>query len=102
MKRYPGIKVTEVVKQIAKLWQALSKEEKNAYKEAAKNGIIIGISYTGIDKERYEREVQNLTMSDQKVSRPKKPMTPYMIFVREVRIKFRRDHNFFIDKTKSC
>lgn len=38
MKQTPGIKVTEVVKQIAKLWQSLSKEEKLRYKEAAKKG----------------------------------------------------------------
>ena len=38
MSKYPGIKVTDVVKHIAKLWQSLSKEEKTEYKEAAKNG----------------------------------------------------------------
>lgn len=38
MVQCPGIKVTEVVKQIAKLWQSLSKEEKLRYKEAAKKG----------------------------------------------------------------
>ena len=38
MKQNPGIKVTEVVKQIAKLWQSLSKEEKQRYKELAKQG----------------------------------------------------------------
>lgn len=38
MKQNPGIKVTEVVKQIAKLWQSLSKDEKQRYKEAAKQG----------------------------------------------------------------
>ena len=38
MKRHPGIKVTEVVKQIAKLWQAIPADEKNHYKEAAKKG----------------------------------------------------------------
>jgi hypothetical protein len=36
MVQNPGIKVTEVVKQIAKLWQSLTKEEKLRYKEAAK------------------------------------------------------------------
>jgi len=38
MRQNPGIKVTEVVKQIAKLWQGLSKDEKQRYKEAAKEG----------------------------------------------------------------
>ncbi len=40
MRVNPGIKVTEVVKQIAKLWQSLSKEEKQNYKEAAKQGKL--------------------------------------------------------------
>ena len=38
MRMNPGIKVTEVVKQIAKLWQSLTKEEKQHFKEAAKLG----------------------------------------------------------------
>jgi len=38
MKQNPGIKVTEVVKQIARMWQSLSKEEKLRYKEIAKMG----------------------------------------------------------------
>lgn len=38
MRLNPGIKVTEVVKQIAKLWQALTKEDKLKYKEMAKMG----------------------------------------------------------------
>lgn len=38
MKQNPGIKVTEVVKQIAKMWQALSKDDKLRYKELAKMG----------------------------------------------------------------
>lgn len=57
MKRCPGIKVTEVIKQIAKLWQALSKEEKNQFKEAAKTGKNNYESYIGIDKERFEKEL---------------------------------------------
>jgi hypothetical protein len=40
MRMNPGIKVTEVVKQIAKLWQSLTKEEKQHYKEAAKLGMF--------------------------------------------------------------
>lgn len=38
MRKNPGIKVTEVVKQIAKMWQALPQDEKLYYKEAAKRG----------------------------------------------------------------
>ena len=38
MRQNPGIKVTDVVKQIAKMWQSLSKEEKQRCKELAKEG----------------------------------------------------------------
>lgn len=83
MKTHPGIKVTDVVKQIAKLWQALSKEEKVRYKEFAKLGKIT-ISQLLIDKERYSKELKELTLCNKSIPRPKKPLTPYMLFVREV------------------
>ena len=38
MRQNPGIKVTEVVKQIARMWQSLTKEEKLRYKDLAKLG----------------------------------------------------------------
>ena len=38
MRQNPGIKVTEVVKQIASMWQSLTKDEKARYKELAKLG----------------------------------------------------------------
>jgi len=38
MRRNPGIKVTEVVKQIASMWQSLTKDEKIRFKELAKLG----------------------------------------------------------------
>ena len=38
MRQNPGIKVTEVVKQIASMWQSLTKDEKIRYKELAKLG----------------------------------------------------------------
>ena len=38
MRENPGIKVTEVVKQIARMWQSLTKEDKLRYKELAKQG----------------------------------------------------------------
>jgi len=100
MLQTPGIKVTEVVKQIAKLWQCLSKEEKQRYKEAAKKGrssftskfsykifpskISSFLTHFYLDKERYLRELKELTKSNKTVNKPKKPLTPYMIFVREV------------------
>lgn len=41
MRQNPGIKVTEVVKQIARMWQSLTKEDKLKYKELAKQGNIL-------------------------------------------------------------
>lgn len=41
-------------------------------------------------------------MSNKKVNKPKKPMTPYMIFVREVRLIFFYIAITIIDKTKGC
>lgn len=48
--KYPGIKVTEVVKMIAKEWQKLSKQQRQKYKEAAKR-----------DKERFSHELTQLS-----------------------------------------
>ena len=38
LRRNPLSKVTEVVKEIAKCWGEMSKEDKHKYKEAAKRG----------------------------------------------------------------
>ena len=38
-----------------------------------------------IDKERYLQELKALTKCDKNLEKPKKPLTPYMLFVREVR-----------------
>jgi len=97
MRQNPGIKVTEVVKHIAKLWQILTKEEKQKYKEAAKHGKlkfwkltirILTISLDKLDKERYASELKDLTHSNKSLNKPKKPLTPYMLFVREVNYHF--------------
>ena len=72
-----GIKVTEIVKIIAKEWGLLSKKQKNIYKDQAK-----------MDKLRYENELNQLSLGrvgDVTPMKPKKPLTPYMIFVRETR-----------------
>jgi hypothetical protein len=37
-----------------------------------------------LDKERYSRELNELTRSNKILNKPKKPLTPYMLFVREV------------------
>ena len=41
MKGDPTMKVTDVVKEIAKLWQLLSKQEKQLYKLDAKIGKLL-------------------------------------------------------------
>ena len=41
LKRSPRAKVTEVVKEIAKCWRALSKEERMPYKECARKGKLL-------------------------------------------------------------
>lgn len=100
-----GIKVTEVVKLIAKEWRQMTKQQKAKYKELAK-----------MDKIRFEKELNEITTlnssnvlasDDQRhhmshcyatmsevleeneeniaPNKPKKPLTPYMIFVRETR-----------------
>lgn len=37
-----------------------------------------------VDKERYTKELKELTRSNKTLTKPKKPLTPYMLFVREV------------------
>jgi hypothetical protein len=37
-----------------------------------------------LDKERYIKELKELTRSNKTLNKPKKPLTPYMLFVREV------------------
>ena len=40
LKRNPMAKVTEVVKEIAKCWKVLTKDDRQKYKEAAKKGMV--------------------------------------------------------------
>ena len=64
---------------IAKEWQKLQKQQKQKYKEAAKR-----------DKERFSQELTQLsTVNDQTLlyQMPKKPLTAYMFFVRETRVR---------------
>lgn len=42
-----------------------------------------------IDKERYFSELRDLTRCNKTIDKPKKPLTPYMLFVREVRFSFK-------------
>lgn len=74
LKRNPTAKVTEVVKEIAQSWGLLTKEDRQKYKEAAKK-----------DKERYEKELRSLESFSEKLKKPKKCLSAYMIFVKETR-----------------
>ena len=65
--------VTEVVKEIARRWKLLNPEEKQPYKELAKE-----------DKKRYQAEMRQLSTTDG-LNPPKKPLTPYMLFVKKYR-----------------
>lgn len=76
MRRNPLSKVTEVVKEIAKCWGVMGKEEKHKYKEAAKR-----------DKERYWSELKALDSLSKNLYKPKKCLSAYMIFVKETRPK---------------
>jgi hypothetical protein len=79
----PGLKVTEVVKLIAAEWRKMNKQEKSRFKDLAKE-----------DKLRFQTELNQLKTLDGRqpddshqlqLERPKKPLTPYMLFVRETR-----------------
>jgi len=37
-----------------------------------------------LEKERYAKELIELTKGSKTLTKPKKPLTPYMLFVREV------------------
>ncbi len=82
-KKYKGLKVTEVVKMIAKEWQKLTKTQRQKYKDAAKR-----------DKERFSQELAKLSrVNDQTLlyQMPKKPLTAYMFFVRQTRVRVAKE-----------
>lgn len=74
LSRDPTKKVTEVVSEIAKCWRSLSKQDRVPYKEQARK-----------DKERYEKQLKELQGISSGIKRPKKCLSAYMIFVKEVR-----------------
>jgi hypothetical protein len=83
--------VTEVVKEIAQCWGVLSKEDKQKYKDQARKGRILSFFYIHsnynnifLDKERYEKELRSLESYSEKLRKPKKCLSAYMIFVKEV------------------
>ena len=83
LKRNPLAKVTEVVKEIAQCWGFLSKEDKQKYKDSARKGEIFCTNFD-IDKERYEKELRSLESYSENLKKPKKCLSAYMIFVKEV------------------
>ena len=72
----PKAKVTEVVREIARCWSLMSKEDRMGYKLEAKR-----------DKERYEKELKCLENQSSEIKKPKKCLSAYMIFVKETRPK---------------
>jgi hypothetical protein len=74
LKANPTARVTEVVKEIARCWSQLNKEQRVQYKEAAKK-----------DKERYEIDLKCLQQYSKDLKKPKKCLSAYMIFVKETR-----------------
>lgn len=68
---------------IAKEWQKLNKQQRQKYRDAAKR-----------DKERYSQELVKLSrVNDQTLlyQMPKKPLTAYMFFVRQTRVRIARE-----------
>ena len=68
------MKVTDIVREIAKEWSKLSKEDRVRFKELAKK-----------DKDRYHQEIKTLSYYSDTLRKPKKCLTAYMIFVKETR-----------------
>jgi len=81
LRKDPLTKVTAVVKEIARCWGLMSKEEKQKYKEAAKR-----------DKDRYDNELKNLDKYSKNLHKPKKCLSAYMIFVKETRPKIVKEN----------
>lgn len=52
-----------------------------------------------LDKERYEKELRSLESYSEKLKKPKKCLSAYMIFVKEV---FYINIIIFLDKTINC
>lgn len=73
----------QLMKEIGRLWKSISESEKSWYQSMAAK-----------DKERYKKEMEEMQrlkekhkMNDNELKRPKKCLSSYMIFVREVRTK---------------
>lgn len=79
-------KITDTVKNIASAWQRLSAKDRQKYHNAARQGkSYLFYKNYGSDRKRYEHETQLLNR--QNLRKPKKCLSAYMIFVREVSSK---------------
>ena len=77
-----------MVKEIAKCWRALTKDQKIPFKEAARKGkFYFYITNEIIDKERYDKALKQLEGKSENLHKPKKCLSAYMIFVKETRPK---------------
>jgi hypothetical protein len=84
----PSATTPELMKEIGRLWKSISEKEKSWYQKMAAK-----------DKERYKKEMDRMQklkekhkMSDCELKRPKKCLSSYMIFVREVRAKVTEEY----------
>ena len=85
--RNPTATTPELMKEIGRLWKSINEKDKTWYQNMASK-----------DKERYKKEMDQMQklkerhkMNDCELRRPKKCLSSYMIFVREVRTKVTDD-----------
>lgn len=105
LRQQPQLKVGEALKIVTAQWRALKADEKAKLKNIALTSGITK-SFNQIDKNRFLREMRSLSsvisgnkaikhclredkslaslFKEDEVQKPKKPLTPYMLFVREV------------------
>lgn len=83
----PNATTPELMKEIGRLWKSINEKEKAWYQNMASK-----------DKDRYKREMEAMQklkdkhkINDCDLKRPKKCLSSYMIFVREVRTKVTQD-----------
>jgi hypothetical protein len=80
----------------------MNKEDRHKYKEAAKRGNSnLILNKFILDKERYDKELKNLDNFSKNLHKPKKCLSAYMIFVKEVSDSILKQ-TLIIDKTKDC
>ena len=60
------------------------KKQQNKVRCHFEKGNLKILNFIFLDKERYIKELRELTKSNKTLEKPKKPLTPYMLFVREV------------------